>query len=101
MFYNRLADNMRLQSDATVAYVVGHDPTADDVATENDYNTYFISGLPPTPINSPSLACLQAVCSPAETGYYYFYFEPDSEGNMVYSFSETYDQHQQNFVYEG
>ena len=97
VFYNRLSDGWMLQSDATVAYVVGHDPTAQDVETYNDYNTYFIEGLPPTPINSPSLECLKAVCSPAQTGYYYFYFEPDSSGNMVYSFSATYEEHQQNF----
>ena len=97
VFYNRLRDGWMLQSDATVAYVVGHDPTPEDVEAYNDYNTYFIEGLPPTPINSPSLACLQAVCAPAETGYYYFYFEPDSSGNMVYSFSETYEEHQQSF----
>ena len=101
VFYNRLTDGWMLQSDATVAYVVGHDPTAADVETYNDYNTYFIEGLPPTPINSPSLDCLQAVCSPAQTNYYYFYFEPDESGNMVYSFSETYEEHQQNFEYEG
>lgn len=94
VFYNRLASDWLLQSDATVAYYVGHDPTAADVETENPYNTYFIEGLPPTPINSPSLACLQAVCSPEETGYFYFYFEPDDKGNMKYTFSETYEEHQ-------
>ena len=97
VFYNRLNDGWQLQSDATVAYVVGHDPTAEDVATENDYNTYFIPCLPPTPINSPSLACLQAVCKPDETGYYYFYFEPNEKGEMTYTFSETYEEHQQAF----
>ena len=98
VFYNRLAYGMQLQSDATVAYVVGHDPTPDDVNTYNDYNTYFIDGLPPTPINSPSLACLQAVCSPEQTNYFYFYFEPDDEGNMTYSFSETYEEHQATYM---
>lgn len=97
VFYNRLDAGMRLQSDATVAYFVGHDPTADDVNIENEYNTYFIDGLPPTPINSPGLECLQAVLAPAETGYYYFYFEPDENGNLVYSFSETYEDHQASF----
>ena len=93
VFYNRLASNMRLQSDATVAYFVGHDPTADDVATENAYNTYTIDGLPPTPINSPSLEAIQAVCSPDNTNYLYFYFAEDDKGVMQYHFSETYEEH--------
>ena len=97
VFYNRLADKMRLQSDATVAYFVGHDPTADDVATENEYNTYFIDGLPPTPINSPGLATLQAVCAPETTKYLYFYFAPDDKGVMQYYFSETYEEHRATF----
>lgn len=97
VFYNRLASGMMLQSDATVAYVVGHDPTPEDVATENEYNTYFINGLPPTPINSPGLACLQSVCAPAETNYYYFYFEDDGNGGMTYTFSETYEEHQSSY----
>ena len=98
VFYNRLANGMRLDSDATVAYVVGHDPTPEDVATENEYNTYFIDGLPPTPINSPSLECLKAVCSPEESTYFYFYFEDDGKGNMNYTFSETYEEHQNAFA---
>ena len=94
VFYNRLLYGMRLQSDATVAYFVGHDPTPEDVNTWNEYNTYHIDGLPPTPINSPGIECLQAVCSPAETPYFYFYFEDDGSGNMTYTFSETYEDHQ-------
>ncbi len=93
VFYNRLSENMRLQSDATVAYFVGHDPTAGDVATEDPYNTYTIDGLPPTPINSPSLAAIQAVCSPDDTNYLYFYFAEDDNGVMQYHFSETYEEH--------
>ena len=99
VFYNRLAYGMRLQSDATVAYFVGHDPTAEDVDTYNDYNTYFIDGLTPTPINSPGLECLQAACWPEDTGYFYFYFEDDGNGGLTYYFSETYEEHQS--TYEG
>lgn len=97
VFYNRLANGMRLQSDATVAYYVGHDPTAEDVDTYNDYNTYFIDGLTPTPINSPGLECLKAVCAPEETSYYYFYFEDDGNGGLNYYFTETYEDHQATF----
>jgi len=97
VFYNRLRDVWQLQSDATVAYFVGHDPTPEDVNTDNPYNTYFNYGLPPTPINSPSLECLKAVCKPEETTYFYFYFEPDDKGNMKYTFSETYEEHRAAF----
>ena len=97
VFYNRLILGMALQSDATVAYFVGHDPTPDDVNTENEYNTYFITGLPPTPINSPSLACMQAACSPEATDYLYFYFEDDGKGGLKYTFSENYDDHRAAF----
>lgn len=98
VFYNRLYNGMALQSDATVAYVVGHDPTPEDVETYSDYNTYFVEGLNiPTPINSPSLSCLQAACSPAQTNYLYFYFEEDGNGNMIYHFTETYEEHQSTF----
>lgn len=97
VFYNRMDAGMRLESDATIAYVVGHDPTKEDVEQENEYNTYFIDGLPPTPINSPSLACLAAACDPETTPYYFFYFEEDSNGQMQYYFSETYEEHRAAF----
>lgn len=95
VFYNRLAsDRPYLESDATTAYEVGHEPTAEEVHADTPYSTYTHEGLPPTPICSPSLACLQAVCSPEETNYLFFYFEPDENGNLVYHFSETYEEHQ-------
>lgn len=100
VFYNRLTtqgepSNGFLQSDATTAYEVGHDPTPDEVHADSPYSTYTNKGLPPTPICSPSLACLQAVCAPNQDAlgtYYFFYFEDDK-----YTFSETYDEHQAAF----
>lgn len=94
VFYNRLKINMPLQSDATTAYEVGHDPTPDEVHADSPYGTYANYGLPPTPICSPSLASLQAVCAPEETSYLYFYFTSNADGTMNYYFSENYDQHQ-------
>ena len=97
VFYNRMDQGMRFESDATVAYFVGHDPTPEDVNTEDPYNTYMIDGLPPTPINSPSLECMQAVCKPDETNYLFFYFEKDDKGEMQYYFTETYEDHMSTF----
>lgn len=100
VFYNRLTtmgdpSNGYLQSDATTAYVVGHDPTPDEVHADSPYSTYTNPGLPPTPICSSSIECLQAVCSPNQDAlgkYFFFYFEGDR-----YTFSETYDEHQSAF----
>lgn len=105
VFYNRL-DNMGepnygfLQSDATTAYSVGHDPSADEVHDESDpYSTYAHQGLPPTPICSPGLESLQAVCSPdqeyVDGGYFYFFFWTNDAGETEYAFSRTYDEHLQ------
>ena len=94
VFYNRLAQGMNLQSDATTAYEVGHDPTAEEVHADTPYSTYAHAGLPPTPICSPGLDCLEAVCDPEQTPYLFFYFAPDANGTIQYHFSETYEEHQ-------
>lgn len=91
VFYNRLAsERPYLESDATTAYEVGHDPTAEEVHANTPYSTYTNSGLPPTPICNPSLDALKAVCNPTATDYMYFY--TNSDGSMV--FSQTYEEHQ-------
>ncbi|WP_270298057.1 endolytic transglycosylase MltG [Eggerthella sinensis] len=100
VFYNRLStlgdpSYGFLQSDATTAYEVGHDPSGDEVHAETPYSTYANTGLPPTPICSPSIDSLQAVCAPDQESlgkYFFFYFEGDQ-----YYFSETYDEHQETF----
>ena len=100
VFYNRLSPsntetNGYLQSDATTAYEVGHDPSSEEVQT-GEYSTYANAGLPPTPICSPSLECLQAVCDPASDygDYYYFIFWTNDDGETEYVFSKTYAEHQ-------
>ena len=62
VFYNRLAsDRPYLESDATTAYEVGREPTAEEVHAETPYSTYANAGLPPTPICSPGIESLTAV----------------------------------------
>ena len=100
VFYNRLETTGEpsygfLQSDATTAYEVGHDPTPEEVHAETPYSTYTNKGLPPTPICSPSLDCLKAVCAPDQESlgkYFFFYFEGDSS-----YFTETYEDHMNTF----
>lgn len=89
-FYNRLAQGMALQSDATMMYVTGGEVTAADLETESPYNTYLNQGLTPTPICTPSAASIEAALNPAETDYLYFFITQDNE-----YFSATYDEHLQ------
>ncbi|WP_305297298.1 endolytic transglycosylase MltG [Parvibacter caecicola] len=96
VFYNRLgSDRPYLESDATTAYEVGHQPSAEEVHADTPYSTYSNPGLPPTPICSPGLEAIKAVCSPAQTSYMYFYTPSNSDGTAGETiFSETYEQHQ-------
>lgn len=92
VIYNRLANPdmfPRLQIDATVQYIVGHAPTADDLKIDDPYNTYLYDGLPPGPIANPGIASLEAVLYPAETSYYYYVAR--SDGSHI--FSETLEEH--------
>lgn len=93
VFYNRMSIDMPLQSDATTAYEVGHDPTWEETHADTPYSTYTNNGLTPTPICSPGIESLKAACSPEQTDYYYFYFEADENGEMQYYFSRTNDEH--------
>jgi len=75
VFTNRLHDGMRLDSDATLYYVLGpnHGPlTGADLQNPTPYNTRLHTGLPPTPINSPGQAAIEAVLHHAKGPYLYF-----------------------------
>lgn len=98
VFYNRLAAEMPLQSDATSAYSAGGVPTPEQLADYSDpYNTYSYDRLGvciPTPIGNPGLAALEAACNPADTEYLYFYTIEDASGRTDMVFSVTYEEHQ-------
>jgi UPF0755 protein len=94
VLYNRLAQNMLLQVDASVLYglhVFGRSPTADELKVDTPYNTYLHSGLPPTPIANPGLASMQAAAHPATTQF--LFYVSDACGHNHYS--TTVSQHDQ------
>ncbi|MFH2038646.1 MAG: endolytic transglycosylase MltG [Chloroflexota bacterium] len=101
VFYNRLNNGMKLDSDPTVQYAVGYDDengnwwknplTLQDLSIDSPYNTYIYPNLPPSPISNPGLSALRAVAYPAQTPY--FYFRAQCDGSGLHFFSETYEQH--------
>lgn len=75
VIYNRLDAGMPLQLDSTVAYGLGITQislTADQLKSDTPYNTYVSKGLPPTPINSPGTAAIEAALAPAKGRWLYF-----------------------------
>jgi len=98
VLYNRLAQDMRLQLDSTVKYVVGVDndifTTAADRAVESPYNTYLVEGLPPGAISSPGEAALTAALHPAAGNWLYFVVVDLANGDT--RFSATLPDHQAN-----
>jgi UPF0755 protein len=99
VFYNRLAQGMKLQSDPTVVYAdsggdgelsAGLSRAA--LERPGPYNTYAVSGLPAGPICSPGIAAIEAAAHPARSAA--LYFVADGRGGHV--FSDSLDEHLRN-----
>jgi len=95
VFVRRMSLGMRLQTDPTVIYGIGSEfdgnlrrsHLADE---ENSYNTYRISGLPPTPIALPGRAAINAALHPAEGETLFFV----ARGDGGHVFSTTLREHE-------
>ncbi|WP_139650704.1 endolytic transglycosylase MltG [Raoultibacter phocaeensis] len=97
VIYNRMAADMLLQIDATIAYAKGStEITQEDLDTDGPFNTYLNKGLPPGPICSPGLSSLKAAAQPADTTYLYYVVSGAGDGS--HNFSETYEEHQNNIA---
>lgn len=94
---NRLDIDMKLDIDASVAYGAGKpgdELTETDLDTDTPYNLYLHTGLPPTPIASPSAVSIDAVLAPAD-GPWLFWVTINLETGET-RFAETYAEHQAN-----
>lgn len=99
VFVNRLERGMRLQTDPTVIYgvtegrgVLGRGLRRSELRAETPWNTYVISGLPPTPIANPGRAAIEAAVNPEETEFIFFV----ADGTGGHAFAETLDEHNRN-----
>ncbi|MDQ0373893.1 endolytic transglycosylase MltG [Cellulomonas humilata] len=92
---NRLAKELTLDIDSSVAYGLGKPgtglTTADTQDPNNAYNTYKHLGLPPTPIASPGAASIDAVLAPAEGDWLFWVTVNLDTGETL--FASTYDEH--------
>jgi UPF0755 protein len=95
VFVNRLETGMRLQSDPTIIYGItrgrplGRGLRRSEVDAPTPYNTYAISGLPPTPIANPGREALAAVLAPPAGDWLYFV----ADGSGGHAFTASYEEH--------
>ena len=106
VFNNRLQSNVRLESCATIVYIIteiqGHEHPERiyeaDLEIESAFNTYRSRGLPPAPIANPGLTALRAALYPADTDYRYFVVKDPDTG--AHHFSSVLSEHSEaKFVY--
>ena len=95
VFRNRLAMNMRLQTDPAVIYGMGSAYNGKirraDLQRDTPYNTYTRYGLTPTPIALPGRAALDAAAQPSDSKFLYFVSRMDGTGKS--QFSHTLEEH--------
>lgn len=98
VYHNRLKNGMKLEADPTVQYGIGQKRRLlyEDLASENPWNTYRISGLPPTPINNPGYSALKAAMEPEQHAFLFFVSRGDSTGE--HRFARTAGEHARNVM---
>ncbi len=95
VIYNRLREQWPLGIDATCIYGQGNrqvELTKEILNNgEDPYNCREIVGLPPTPINSPGRASLEAAINPAESEFMYYVLTDPSGAHTFAKTAEEFD----------
>ena len=68
--------------------------TDEQRAKDSPYNTYLHNGLPPTPINNPGAASMEAAVTPIKSDYLYWVVTDPDKGTTAYA--KTLADHEKN-----
>ncbi|HQB51022.1 MAG TPA: endolytic transglycosylase MltG [bacterium] len=96
IFWNRINNGQRLESCATLAYILGENKpqySYEETRIESPYNTYINKGLPIGPISNPGLKAIEAAIYPTNNDYNFFLTRPDT-GETI--FSRNFEEHKAN-----
>lgn len=97
VYINRLRKGMKLAADPTIKFAMKNFALTriyyKYLSYPSPYNTYLHTGLPPGPINTPSIKTIDAVLNAPETDYLFFVARPNSDG--LSDFSSNYSEHEQ------
>lgn len=92
ILWKRLADDWKLQVDATLTYLLGkpsQEISKGDLEIDSPYNTYKYYGLPLGPIANPGIESIKAAVNFEDSPYWFYLTTPEGET----LFSETLEQH--------
>lgn len=98
VYMNRLRIGMPLQADPTIIFA--HQDwdirrvRNKHLSIKSPYNTYKLKGLPPGPINIPSISAIDAVLDYKKTKYLYFCASEQLDG--THNFATSYNAHLKN-----
>lgn len=101
IFYNRLNQNMPLQSNIAILYAEGKlgqnislaDDAAIDTSIDSPYNVYTKVGLMPGPVDSPSLDAIESSINQTKSDN--LYFVANVQDGKVY-YATTREEHDRN-----
>ena len=95
VYINRLRKGMKLAADPTIKFAMKDFGLKriyyKYLSYPSPYNTYIHAGLPPGPINTPSIKTIDAVLDAPETDYLFFVARPNSGG--LSDFATTFKEH--------
>ena len=95
LYVNRLQQDIALQADPTLVFASGDFGLKRVLNIHKEikspYNTYINKGLPPGPINMPSIHSIESVLNFEKHNYIYMCAREDFSG--YHNFAATYDQH--------
>ncbi len=97
VYHNRIRLGMKLEADPTVKYLFTEKRSRvlyKDLRINSPYNTYMYPGLPPGPINSPSISSIEAALKPDINDYVFFVAYGD--GSSRHRFAKNSTQHVEN-----
>ena len=98
VIYNRLHLGMSLGIDAALRYALDIPGTKSILESElqnpTPYNLRLHTGLPPTPIDNPGLASIQAAAHPAHVDYLYFVAKPDKRHHFFTASASAFQQYE-------